>query len=49
VIFAEPSVPFGRFIVEAEGFRPYPALLSAISQFPTPLNITDLRAFFGLC
>ncbi|XP_046449296.1 uncharacterized protein LOC124197793 [Daphnia pulex] len=49
VIFAEPSVPFGGFIVDAEGFRPYPALLSAISQFPTPLNITDLRAFFGLC
>jgi hypothetical protein len=49
VIFAEPTVPFGGFIIDAEGFRPDPALLSVISQFPTPLNITDLRAFFGLC
>ena len=49
VVFAESSAPFGGFIVDAEGFRPDPALLTAISQFPTPLNITDLRAFFGLC
>ncbi|KZS05446.1 Uncharacterized protein APZ42_031345 [Daphnia magna] len=48
VVFAESSAPFGRFIVDAEGFRPDPALLIAISQFPTPLNITDLKAFFGL-
>ncbi|KZS02854.1 Uncharacterized protein APZ42_034560 [Daphnia magna] len=49
VVFAESSAPFGGFIVDAEGFRPDPALLSAISQFPTPLNITDLRAVFSLC
>jgi hypothetical protein len=48
VVFAQSSTPFGGFIVDAEGFRPDPAL-RAISEFPTPANITDLRAFFSLC
>jgi hypothetical protein len=46
--FAKSSAPFGGFIVDAECFGPDPTT-RANSQFPTPLNITDFRTFFGLC
>ena len=47
--FARPSVKFGGFIVESSGFRPDLELTKAISAFPSPQNVTDLRSFFGLC
>ena len=49
LVFAQPSVKFGGFIVDASGFRPDPELTRAIREFPVPQNITDLRSFFGLC
>jgi hypothetical protein len=47
--FAQPSVLFGGYILSNTGFQPNPELLSAISRFPTPTNITEMRAFHGLC
>ncbi|KZS09590.1 Uncharacterized protein APZ42_026149 [Daphnia magna] len=47
--FAQPSVLFGGYILSSTGFRPNPELLSAISRFPNPTNITEMRAFHGLC
>ncbi len=49
VVFAQSSVVFGRYGIDAAGFRPDPELTQAIRDFPKPQNITDLRAFFGLC
>lgn len=49
MVFAQPSVKFGGYIIDSTGFRPDPELIRAISNFPTPQNITDLRSFFGLC
>ena len=46
VVFAESSAPFGGFIVDAEGFRPDPALLSAISQFLFR-HLSATREFFS--
>ena len=49
VQFALSLVKFGGFILDSEGFRPDPELVCAISEFPLPKNVTDLRSFFGLC
>lgn len=49
LVFAESSVKFGGYIVDSTGFRPNPDVTQAIQQFLSPENITDLRAFFGLC
>ena len=49
LVFAQPSVHFGGYVVDCHGFRPNPELTKAISDFPTPANLTDLRSFFGLC
>jgi hypothetical protein len=47
--FAQPSVLFGGYILSSTGFSPNSELLSAISKFPAPTNITEMRAFHGLC
>jgi hypothetical protein len=49
IVFAKPAVTFGGYVVEENGFRPDPALTRAISEFPVPKSITDVRSFFGLC
>ncbi|KZS18271.1 Uncharacterized protein APZ42_015591 [Daphnia magna] len=49
IVFAQPAVTFGGYVVEENGFRPDPALRRAISEFPVPKSITDVRSFFGLC
>ncbi|KZS06702.1 Uncharacterized protein APZ42_029750, partial [Daphnia magna] len=46
---ALPSVLFGGYILSSTGFSPNPELLSAISKFPALTNITEMRAFHGLC
>lgn len=45
---AQTSVKFAGFILSREGYKPDPQLTSAISLFPTPQNVSDLRSFFGL-
>jgi hypothetical protein len=46
IVFAQPAVTFGGYVVDANGFRPDPELTR---EFPTPGSITDIRSFFGLC
>ncbi len=46
--FGEEIVEFAGFEVTMDGFRPSPRILDSITNFPTPKNITDVRAWFGL-
>ena len=45
---AQRSVKFAGFVISEDGYRPDPQLTSAISSFPVPKNISELRSFFGL-
>jgi len=47
-VFAEDEVDFAGFRITRENVRPCPQHLQAISGFPTPKNITDVRSWFGL-
>ena len=49
MVFAQPTAKFGGYIVSSQGFQPNPDLTKAIREFPQPKNITDVRAFHGLC
>jgi hypothetical protein len=49
VVFAQPSVLFGGYVVGKSGFRPSPNLLRAIHEFPAPTSVSEMRAFHGLC
>ena len=46
--FARASVKFAGYEVSQDGYKLDASLMKAISDFPTPQNITDLRSFFGL-
>ena len=46
--FARSNVVFAGYRVDHEGYRPAAELVGAIKDFPTPKNLTDLRAFLGL-
>ena len=39
---------FAGFQLSKDGYRVDTTITDAITQFPTPSNRTDLRAFFGL-
>ena len=39
---------FAGFVVSDKGTRPDPDKVAAISKFPEPENLTDLRSFLGL-
>ena len=45
---AQQQVKFAGFIVSGEGYRPDPQLTKALSEFPAPRNLTEVRSFFGL-
>ena len=47
-VFAAPSVSYCGFKVSQSGYTVDDHLVSAISQFPVPLNRTDVRSFCGL-
>ena len=47
--FAVSKLEFAGFELSGEGYGPSKELTRAISQFPRPLNVTDLRSFNGLC
>ena len=36
------------FIVDKDGRRPDPQMITAVADMPTPTNITTLRSFLGL-
>ena len=42
------EVDFAGFRITNTEVRPLPKYLDAIKYFPTPINVTDLRAWFGL-
>ncbi len=46
--FAEETVDFAGFEITKDGFKPSESTIEAIKNFPTPTNITDVRAWFGL-
>ena len=46
--FASNSVDFAGFRVSKHSVEPLPKYLDAISQFPMPKNISDIRSWFGL-
>jgi hypothetical protein len=46
--FAANSVPFAGYVVGSDGIAADPEKLSAIADFPRPVNITQLRSFLGL-
>ena len=46
--FAEDIVEFAGFEITPDSVRPCAKYLRAIREFPTPKNITDVRAWFGV-
>ena len=46
--FAEETVEFAGFEIGPDTVRPSSRYMQAISDFPKPRNITDVRSFFGL-
>lgn len=46
--YAKSQVTFAGFQLSQDGYSIDTAITDAITQFPTPANRTDLRAFFGL-
>ena len=47
-MFAQHTVEFAGFEITPTAVRPCPQFLKAICDFPTPINITDIRSWFGL-
>jgi ribosomal protein L44E len=46
--FAQKTVDFAGFRINSDTVEPLPKYLDAIREYPTPVNITDIRSFFGL-
>ena len=46
--FAHDVVEFAGFEITCDTIRPCQRYLRAITEFPTPRNITDVRSWFGL-
>ena len=46
--FAADEVDFTAFHVSPTAITPLPRYIEGIKNFPTPTNITDIRAWFGL-
>ena len=46
--FAQDEVEFAGFEITTDTVRPCKKYIRAISDFPTPQNLTDVRSWFGL-
>ena len=46
--FAQSSVEFLGHVIDAQGIKPDPNKVSAIVQFATPTNVSDIRRFLGM-
>ncbi len=46
--FAQDNVEFAGFEITRDTVKPCQKFISAISNFPTPKNLTDVRSWFGL-
>ena len=47
-VFARQTVEFAGFEISPEAVRPCREFLRSIAEFPTPRNLTDMRAWFGV-
>ena len=47
-VFAEETVEFAGFEITTDSVHPCKKYLQAITDFPTPKNISDIRSWFGL-
>ena len=47
-VFAQEICEFAGFELTKDGYRPPKRKLDAIRNFPTPMTVTDIRAWFGL-
>ena len=45
--YGQTEIEFAGVIVTKEGFRPNPELVKAISDFPPPTSVTEMRSFHG--
>ena len=46
--FAQPLTTFAGLVISENGVAADPRKLDAITEFPRPTNVTQLRSFFGL-
>ena len=46
--FARDSVEFTSFVITPTTVKPCEKYIKAITEFPTPKNLTDVRSWFGL-
>ena len=46
--FARETVEFAGFVITSEGIKPTDRYIESIRNFPTPNNISEVRAWFGL-
>ena len=46
--FARDEIEFAGFHITNDSVRPSDKFSKAISEFPTPVNLTDVRSWFGL-
>ena len=46
--FSRQTVEFAGFEITSSTVQPCPRFLEAIQHFPTPMNVTDIRSWFGL-
>ena len=47
-VSASDTVEFSGFEITPDNVRSSPAIMRAISEFPTPKSLTDIRSWFGL-
>ncbi|XP_043204419.1 uncharacterized protein LOC122371791 [Amphibalanus amphitrite] len=47
-VFAQKTAEFAGFEITPDTVRPSHAFLQSITEFPTPRNLTDVRAWFGV-
>jgi len=46
--FMVPSVTYLGYIVDSEGLHPTPEKIRAITEVPSPRNVTELKSYLGL-
>lgn len=48
-LFAAPEIKVLGHLVNGNGVRPDPDKIKAITDFPSPCNIRDVKSFLGIC
>ena len=46
--FAQKEIQFAGFHITESSIKPHAKFVKAISDFPTPVKVTDVRSWFGL-